>query len=54
MIKAIIIDDEISAIKSLKWEIENFCQGIEICDSFTDPTEAISAINYLKARLCVF
>jgi two-component system LytT family response regulator len=53
MIKAIIIDDEISAIKSLKWEIENFCQGIEICDSFTDPTEAISAINYLKPD-CVF
>ncbi len=53
MIKAIIVDDELSAIKSLQWEIENFCQGIEICDSFTDPIEAISAINYIKPD-CVF
>jgi two-component system LytT family response regulator len=53
MIKVVIVDDEISAIKSLKWEIENFCDGIEICDSFTDPFEAISAINYLKPD-CVF
>ncbi len=53
MIKAIIVDDEIGAIKSLQWEIESFCQGIEICDSFTDPVEAISAINYIKPD-CVF
>lgn len=53
MIKAIIVDDEISAIKSLKWEIERFCNGIEVSDSFTDPNEAISAINYLKPD-CVF
>lgn len=53
MIKTIIVDDELSAIQSLKWEIENFCQGIEICDSFTDPIEAISAINYIKPD-CVF
>jgi len=53
MIKAIIVDDELSAIKSLQWEIENFCQGIEICDSFTDPIDAISAINYIKPD-CVF
>lgn len=53
MIKAIIVDDEISSIKSLRWEIENFCENVEICDSFTDPIEAISAINYLKPD-CVF
>lgn len=53
MIKAIIIDDELSAIKSLEWEIKNFCSDLEICESFTDPTEAISAINYLKPD-CVF
>ncbi len=53
MIKAIIIDDELTAIKSLKWEIDNFCNGIEIMDSFTNPNEAISAINYLKPD-CVF
>ncbi len=53
MIKTIIVDDELTAIKSLKWEIENFCTGVEIMDSFTNPLEAISAINYLKPD-CVF
>lgn len=53
MIKAIIIDDELSAIRSLKWEIEKFCSDIEIIDSFTSPIAAISAINYLKPD-CVF
>ncbi len=53
MIKAIIVDDELTAIKSLQWEIENFCEGIEITDSFTNPKEAISAINYIKPD-CVF
>ena len=53
MIKAIIVDDEYNAVKNLKWEIENFCEDIEVCDVFTDPVEAISAINYLKPD-CVF
>ncbi len=53
MIKAIIVDDEFNAIKNLKWELENFCTDIEVCDSFTNPVEAISAINYLKPD-CVF
>jgi len=53
MIKAIIVDDELTAIRSLKWEIENFCKGVEITDSFTDPIAAISAINYLKPD-CLF
>jgi len=53
MIKAIIVDDELSAIRSLKWEVEKFCKGIEITDSFTNPVEAISAINYLKPD-CIF
>lgn len=53
MIKAIIVDDEFNAIKNLKWELENFCADIEVCDSFTNPVEAISAINYLKPD-CVF
>jgi two-component system LytT family response regulator len=53
MIKAIIVDDELSAIKNLEWEINKFCEGITVTDTFTDPTEAISAINYLKPD-CVF
>ncbi|RDK86963.1 LytR/AlgR family response regulator transcription factor [Marinirhabdus gelatinilytica] len=53
MIKAIIVDDEINAIKNLKWEIENFCNDITVCDTFTNPVDAISAINYLQPD-CVF
>ena len=53
MIRAIIVDDELTAIKSLQWEITNFCEDIEIIDSFTNPVEAISAINYLEPD-CVF
>ncbi|RPD96628.1 DNA-binding response regulator [Aureibaculum marinum] len=53
MIKAILIDDEKSAIQSLSWEIENFCEDVKIIESFTDPLDAISAINYLKPD-CVF
>jgi len=53
MIKTVIVDDELSAIKSLQWEIENFCTGIKVVDCFTNPIEAISAINYIKPD-CVF
>lgn len=53
MIKAVIVDDELNAIKNLKWEIENFSSNIDVCDTFTNPIEAISAINYLKPD-CVF
>jgi two-component system, LytTR family, response regulator len=53
MIKAVIIDDEYNAIKNLKWEIEIFSDDVEVCDTFTNPIEAISAINYLKPN-CVF
>lgn len=48
MIKAILVDDESDALKNLTWEIERFCKDVKILDSFTDPVEAISAINYLK------
>ncbi len=48
MLSAIIVDDEKSAIESLKWEIENFTTDVKVVDTFTNPQEAISAINYLK------
>lgn len=53
MINAIIVDDELNAITNLKWEIGNLCDDVFIADAFTDPGEAISAINYLKPD-CVF
>jgi len=51
MIKAIIIDDEQLAIESLQWEIENFSTDVKIIETFTNPKEAISGINYLKPDL---
>jgi len=51
MIKAIIIDDEQLAIESLQWEIENFCQDLKVIDTFTNPKDAISGVNYLKPDL---
>lgn len=53
MISAILIDDEQDALESLSWEIKTFCKEIKILDIFSDPEEAISAINYLKPD-CVF
>ena len=51
MIRTIIIDDEQLAIESLQWEVENFCEDLKIIDTFTNPKEAISGINYLKPDL---
>ncbi len=51
MIKAVIIDDEQLAIESLQWEIENFSSDVKIIETFTNPKEAISGINYLKPDL---
>lgn len=52
-IKAIIVDDEPAAINNLKWELANFCEGVEVIETFSSPKEAISGINYLKPD-CVF
>jgi len=51
MIKAVIVDDEQLAIESLQWEIDNFCQEVKVIETFTNPKEAISGINYLKPDL---
>jgi two-component system LytT family response regulator len=51
MIKAIIVDDEQSAIESLQWELNNFCSEVSIIETFTNPIEAVSAINYLKPNV---
>jgi len=53
MIKAILVDDEPSALSSMRWELQNFCPDIQVIEAFTNPEDAISAINYLKPD-CVF
>lgn len=53
MIDLILIDDEPSAIKSLEWEIGNFCKNVNIVGTFTN---AILAAEFLKRNTvdCVF
>lgn len=49
--KSIIIDDEINAIKSLRWDIDNFIEDLEIIDGFTSPLKAIEFIENYKDRI---
>ena len=53
MIDLILIDDEPSAIKSLEWEIGNFCKNVNIVGTFTN---ASLAAEFLKRNTvdCVF
>lgn len=53
MIDLILIDDEPSAIKSLKWEIENFCENVNIVGSFVNPLLAVAYLQKNKVD-CVF
>ena len=53
MIDLILIDDEPSAIKSLKWEIENFCENVNIVDSFVNPLRAVAYLQKNQVD-CVF
>lgn len=41
MIRAVIIDDEPKAIQSLKWELSNFENDIEVVATFSIPEEAL-------------
>ena len=53
MIRAVIVDDEVSAVKSLQWEINAFCPWIEVCASYLSPSEAVKGIDLIKPD-CVF
>lgn len=45
MLKAIIVDDEDKAIKSLSWELSNFNDEVEIVNTFSNPEKALDFIN---------
>lgn len=53
MIRAVIVDDEQKAIKSLTWELTNFSDEVEIVATFNNPEEAIDYLNNNKPD-CVF
>ena len=45
MLRAVIVDDEIKALESLKWEIANLSDQVEIVASFTNPHNALDYLN---------
>jgi len=53
MIKAVIVDDEEKAIKSLLWELSNFSEEVEVVETFT---KTDVALKYLKENKidCLF
>lgn len=53
MLKAIIVDDEDKAIKSLSWELSNFNDEVVILDTFTNPERALEFIKNNKID-CLF
>ncbi|TCI85894.1 LytR/AlgR family response regulator transcription factor [Tenacibaculum sp. M341] len=53
MLKAIIVDDEDKAIKSLSWELSNFNDEVEILSTFTNPHRALEFIDNNKID-CLF
>ncbi len=53
MITVIIVDDELSALKSMQWEIANFCDDVTILGSFSNALEAKKFLSE-NAVDCVF
>jgi len=45
MLEAVIVDDEIKALKSLTWELTNFSEEINVSASFTNPFEALAYLE---------
>lgn len=53
MLKAILLDDEPNALKSLAWELDNFKDEIEVIETFTSANEALSFLKKNKID-CLF
>lgn len=45
MLKCIIIDDELKSIKSFVWELKAFEEEVNVLETFTNPSEAISYLQ---------
>lgn len=53
MLSVIIVDDEPKAIEALKWQLNEYCDGVNILETFTNPKDTIRYVgsNYVD---CVF
>jgi len=45
MIKAVIIDDEQHSIDTLKWKLENYCEGVDVIAAFDKPAEGVKFLK---------
>lgn len=45
MTKAVIIDDEMHSIETLKWKLENYCPDVTVIATFTDPAEGVKFLK---------
>ena len=52
MYRAILVDDELAALKILRWELEQHCQDIQVIGQFTDPIAGKAAIQSEAPRYC--
>ena len=50
-LKAFLIDDELAALETLKWELEQHCPSVEIVGALTNSVEAIPLIYKTKPDL---
>ncbi|MAD97410.1 MAG: DNA-binding response regulator [Flavobacteriaceae bacterium] len=53
MLNAVIIDDEPKAIQSLKWELSDFEDEIQVVNTFTEPEKALAYLKETKID-CLF
>jgi two-component system, LytTR family, response regulator len=51
MIKAVIIDDELHSVETLRWKLENYCPEVEIIGTFTDPVEGLEFLKNTPPHL---
>lgn len=53
MLQVIIIDDETKALKSMAWELENFCKNVIVVGTFSSAREAQEYLNAHEVD-CIF
>lgn len=51
-LKCVIIDDEQLAIDTLKWQLTEFCERIQVVETFTNPKMAYSFLEDNSIDLC--
>jgi len=44
-LRAIIIDDEAHCIKTLQWQLEQFCKNVELLSTFDSPDQGLAFLN---------